>query len=42
MDHVKEKQVKDTTKQLYLKNITRLNDGEEVKNLDFLKDTKKN
>jgi len=41
MEHIKEKTVKDTTKQMYLKNMTRLNDGEEVKDLGFLKDTKK-
>ena len=39
MDHLNEKKIRESSKNIYIKNILRLNNGDEVKNLDFLKNT---
>jgi len=38
-DNLKNKQISESSLNLYLKNIIRLNDGEEIKNFNFLKNT---
>ena len=37
-DLFKDKAISDSSKKLYIKNLTRLNGGQEIKNLNFLKD----
>jgi hypothetical protein len=39
MDHLNQKKIRDSSKNIYIKNIQRLNNNEEIKNLNFLKDT---
>ncbi len=39
-DNLKNKQISQSSLNLYLKNLKRLNDGEEIKNFNFLKNTK--
>jgi len=39
MEHMDSKKIRDSSKNIYLKNILRLNNNEEVKDLNFLKNT---
>ena len=39
MEHLNEKKIRDSSKNIYIKNILRLNNNEEIKDLNFLKDT---